>query len=148
MKDSYIFYTDKLNREYKAAFDEVELYVQSQNIDESTLEERLGELLDIFLSAQERGRPVTQITGNSMEQFCETFCSDFSAKNRIYHIADMFASIAWVLLFVSLLDVVFPEAEAADAGGLWYAASSVNLSGYLVGIFLSGGFGRMLRRKY
>lgn len=139
MKDSYIFYTDKLNQEYKTTFDEIELYVQSQNIDESTLEERMGELLDIFLSAQEKGRPVTQITGNQLEKFCETFCSDFSMKNRVYHVADWFASIAWVLLFVSILDVVFPEPDTVGGKGIWDAASSVNLSGYLIGILVAGG---------
>ena len=141
MKDSYVYYKDKLSREYLTAFEEIGMYVLSQNVDESTTEERMGELLDIFLSAQEKGRPVGQITGNSMVRFCETFCSDFSVKNRIYHVADWFASIAKILLFVSVLDVLFPEPDVmnVDGGGLWHTVSSVNLSGYLIGIFLSGG---------
>lgn len=55
MKDSYIFYKDKLGKEYLAVFEQVELYVLSRNVDESAIEERLGELLDIFLSTEAAG---------------------------------------------------------------------------------------------
>jgi DNA-binding ferritin-like protein (Dps family) len=69
MKDSYFFYKDKLQGEYKTAFDQVEIYVNAQNIDELTCEDRLGSLLDMLLSAQEAGRPVQKVVGSNMEQF-------------------------------------------------------------------------------
>lgn len=140
MKDSYIFYTDKLDEEYRAVFEQIELYVQSQNIDDHTKEERLGELLDIFLSAAKAGKAVQKITGNNLEQFCKTFCSDFGVKNRILFILDWIKSIAKVLIFVSVLDLAFPEPDGMAGGGksAWEHFSSLNISGYFIGIFAAG----------
>lgn len=102
MKDSYAFCSDRLDKEYLAVFEQVELYVQSQNVDDNTKEERLSELLDIFLSAAETGKPVQKITGNDMEQFCKTVCSDFGVKNRVLFILDFFRSIAKILVCLSV----------------------------------------------
>lgn len=140
MKDSYIFYTDKLDKEYLNVFEQIELYVLSQNVDDDTREERLGELLDIFLSASKAGKPVQKIVGNDLEQFCKTFCSDFGVKNRILFILDWMKSIAKVFVFISILDLVFPEPDVMPGGeaSMWERFSSVNISGYLIGIFCAG----------
>lgn len=143
MKDSYVFYKDKLNKEYLAVFDQIEMYVLSQNVDENTSEERLGELLDIFLSAEESGKDVREITGNNLERFCKTFCSDFSAKHRMLHIAEWFRSIAKILAVISLLDIVsfLLDLEESSAADIWSTVSSVNISGYLIGILIAGTLG-------
>lgn len=146
MKDSYILYTDKLDKEYLAVFEQIEMYVQSQNVDDNTKEERLSELLDIFLSAAKTGKPVQKITGNDLEHFCKTFCSDFGIKNRILFTLDWMKSIAKVIVFVSVLDLLFPESDATSAGNVsvWEHFSSLNISGYLIGIFLAGMFAMIL----
>lgn len=90
MRDSYVLYKDRLNDEYRIVFDQVEMYVLSQNIEDAAIEERLGELLDIFFSAMERGKPVSEITDTRLESFCKTFCSDFGVKNRILHAPERF----------------------------------------------------------
>ncbi len=138
MKDSYVFYKDHLGKEYLDVFDQIEMYVLSQNIDEATTEERRGELLDIFLSAEKTGRDVRKITGNDIEQFCKSFCSDFGTKNKILHVADYFKSIAKVLVFVSMLDLVFYVLEMAEGSevDLLHSVSSLNVSGYVMGIFV------------
>lgn len=140
MKDSYVFYKDKLNAEYKSVFEQVEMYVLTQNIDESTMEERLGELLDSFLSAQNAGKQVQKITGDSIERFCRTFCSDFGPKNRVMRILDWVKSIAWVLVAISALDVLWLLLDASETGefDLWHSISSLNLSMYLIAVTLFG----------
>lgn len=142
MRDSYMLYKDKLGKEYRTVFDQIEMFALSQNVDNAMLEERLGELLDIFIVSQEAGKSVSQITGNNIEQFCKTFCSDFNMKNRILHILDWFKSISKVLVFVSLLDLVFALLDAADGSDfdLLTCVSSVNMTGYLIGILISGIF--------
>lgn len=143
MKDSYVFYKDRLGGEYKTAFDQIEMYVTSQNVEDDTLEERMGELLDIFLISQEEGKPVREITGNQMERFCETFCSDFGVKNRLLYVAEYMKSLAKVLLFVSVLELFFSILDILENGGMSVksavsAAGSFNISGYLIGIFAAG----------
>ena len=51
MRDSYILYMDKLQGEYKEIFQQIDLYFSTQNVDEDTHEEYMGDLLDIFLLA-------------------------------------------------------------------------------------------------
>lgn len=130
MKDSYTYYKDKLNTEYKEAFEQVELYVFTQYVNESLREERLSDILDSFLSAQEKEKPVQKITGSNMERFCKTFCSDFGIKNRILNILDWLKFIAWVIFIVSMVDIVFSLWEGPN---LWRPLFFAN---YLIVIFI------------
>ena len=139
MKDSYIFYENKLNDEYKPVFEQVEMFVLTQNIDESTREERLGDLLDIFLSAQDAGKPIQKIVGNDIEQFCKTFCSDFGIKNRILNIADWMKSIAWIFVVISVLDVLWLLLDGIDTGSsdIKSSISSLDISMYFIAIAIT-----------
>lgn len=83
LNGSYYQYRVNLNDIYRPVFEQVETYVFAQNIDVNTREDRMGELLDIFLNAQANGKPVNSIVGNDIERFCKNFCSDFTVKNRI-----------------------------------------------------------------
>lgn len=132
MKDSYVFYKNKLNVEYKPVFEQVEMYVLTQNIDDSTAEERLGDLLDIFLSSQNAGKPVRNIVGTNLERFCKTFCSDFGLKNRIFRILDWLKNIAWVLVVISGLDILwlFLDTTNIDEVDLWHLISTLDISMY------------------
>lgn len=132
MKDSYVFYKEKLNAEYRYVFEQVEVYVTTQNIDLYTVEERLGELLDIFLTSQNAGKPVRSIVGNNVERFCKTFCSDFGLKNRILLIFDWIKIIAWILVAFSAIDIfwLFLDTTNTDDVDFWHLISTQNTSMY------------------
>lgn len=65
MRDSFRLYQDKLQGEYKETFQQIDLYFSTQNVDEDTREEYMCDLLDVFLLAQDEGRPVEKITGKN-----------------------------------------------------------------------------------
>ena len=92
MKESYIEYKYKLSEEYKNVFERIEAYVYSCKVDENTREERMNELLDMFLTAQNEGRPIEKIVGKDIEKFSQIFCSSFSLKNRLLSEADSLRS--------------------------------------------------------
>lgn len=142
MKDSYVFYKEKLSGEYKAVFEQVELYVLSQNVDEFTCEERLGGLLDIFLSAEAAGKPVEKITGSNLERFCKTFCSDLGVKHRILGIMDLLKTMAWLLMVFTAFDLLIFFLDASDTGdyNILHSVSSLNAAGFLVGVLIFGLF--------
>ena len=73
MNLGYIAYEDKLNKEYREAFDTVEAYGSVNNIDVEVGGEWLMELLDSMLEAQEAGEPVEKIVGTDIDQFCMEF---------------------------------------------------------------------------
>lgn len=130
MKDSYLFYKDKLQGEYKTVFDQVEIYVTAQNIDELTCEDRLGSLLDMLLSAQEAGRPVQKVVGSNLEQFCKSFCSDMGTRNRVWHFLDTLKTIAFVELMCAVIDLWGADWAGTD---FWSLLSTTNASGLVFG---------------
>lgn len=139
MKESYTLYTDQLNPEYRTVFDQIELYLGTKVIDTVTQEEQLSALLDLFLSAQQAGKPVKSIVGGDLERFCRLFCSDYGWKNRGFHLLDVLKGLAWWMLVVSAIDALLllldlSEGESVD---LLHEASTLNTSGYLMGILAS-----------
>ncbi len=128
MKDSYVFYKDKLQGEYKDVFDQVEMYVNCENVDEPTREDRLGSLLDMLLSAQESGRPVKKVVGNNIEDFCKMFCSDMGTQNKILRVLDTLKNIAVIELIFAFFDLLNADWPGTD---FWSVVSDVNASGYL-----------------
>lgn len=107
MKESYTDYKDKLSGEYKNAFERIEAYVFTCIVDESTREERLNELLDMFLTAQNEGRAVEKIVGKDAEKFSKLFCSSFSFKNRLLNVADALKSCFMYAFVLSAVQMVF-----------------------------------------
>lgn len=143
MKDSYVFYTDKLGGEYRKVFDQIELYVNTQQVDEPTKEERMNELLDIFLSAEEAGKPVERVVGNDIEAFCKAFCSEFDRSHRMLSFFDGLRSIAKTFVAVSLLDIAFLFFDWLDGAeiDLLKSLTSLNTSGFLLALLLSATLG-------
>lgn len=107
MKESYADYKDYLRGDYKMAFERIEAYVFTCNVDENTREERLNELLDMFLTSQSAGRPVEKVVGNDIEKFSKLFCSSFSFKNRVLNVADALKYYFWYIFARSALQMVF-----------------------------------------
>lgn len=139
MKETYMLYTDKLTEEYRAVFDRVEIYISTQSIDGVSVEERLNELLDIFLSAQSAGKSVDKVVGNDLEAFCKAFCSDYTLKNRILNILDILKVLAQAMLIISALDIFSIIWDLADgtAVDFYSYVSSLNVSGYFMGILIA-----------
>ncbi len=139
MKDSYVFYKDKLDAHYKPVFEQIELYVSTRNIDESTLEERLGDLLDIFISAQEAQKPVEQIVGHNLERFCKTFCADLGVKNRIFGILDLLKTAAWMLAICVGVDLLFLFLDAESGGQIdfWHVHTSEMPGVYVTALLMA-----------
>lgn len=134
MRDCYALYTDKLQGEYKDTFHQIEMYMDGKAYQMEAFEERMMELLDIFLSAQEKGKPVTAITGNNMERFCKNFCEEYSWQSRLRNVSDWFRNTAWWLLILSILELPF-LGENWEGGGksIFFTTTEVPFGAYLFG---------------
>lgn len=98
MRDYYTFYVEKLTGEYREAFRGVEAYAVGLSADDDTMEEKMNELLDLFLNAQEEGKPVQKLVGKNMEHFCDTYFSDITWKNRMQEFFDRIKVVAcWIM---------------------------------------------------
>lgn len=139
MNESYSFYTDKLNGEYRDTFSRIELYVGTKYIDDVTKEEYLSDLLDIFLTAQSEGKPVQKITGSNLERFCKTFCSGYGLKNRVLDFLDSIKTLIWGIFAFTLIDMLFSILDY-DNGiqvDVWRSNNNINIPVFLIGLLIA-----------
>lgn len=138
MKDSYVFYTDQLTGEYKEAFEQIELFMTTQRTKKEWKESQMSELLDIFLNAQERNKPVARIVGKNIEQFCKHFCVDNSWKNKFFYYMDWLKGIAWFLFVMTVLELfgILADVSYGETVDFWNMRGELNLSAYLIGLLI------------
>ncbi|MBR4881999.1 MAG: DUF1048 domain-containing protein, partial [Clostridia bacterium] len=106
MRDSYVYYKEKLDDRFLSIFEKVELFVLSCGIDKVTAEDRLSELIDIFISAQEDGRSPQSIVGEDVKAFCKVFMAEYSWRSRILKILDDIKLVFFVMLCVGMIEVI------------------------------------------
>lgn len=139
MIEYYSLYTDKLEGEYKETFQKIEAYCLMENVDTNSFNEQMMHLLDIFMNAQAKNRPVKSVVGNNLELFCKNFCSGFEVKHRLFEIVDYGKRMAWIILFFTLLDFTVAWEEEMS---FWEMKTSIG--GWIAGAVFSIIFSRIL----
>ncbi len=130
MVEYYTLYTDKLESEYKETFQKIEAYCLMENVDTNSFNEQMMHLLDIFMNAQAKNRPVKSVVGNNLELFCKNFCSGFEVKHRLFEIVDYGKRMAWLILFFTLLDLTLEE-------GIRFWEIKTSIGGWITGAVIS-----------
>lgn len=131
MKNHYYFYKDQLRGAYLEAFDKAELYSEVENVDGDVHEEMLMNLLDLLLTAQKEEKPVEKIIGPDLEQFCQSYFSNYTWRSRILTLPKRIYRLMWGIFVLELLFLPF-----WDAGETLLTATT-DLSGYVLG-FIGG----------
>ncbi len=133
MIDSYLLYKDKLKGEYHETFNQVEFYCETLGMDRCLIEERLNELMDVFISAQESEKPIEKIVGKDINSFCKSFCSDIGFKNRATNFFDHFKNVVWYVLIFSILNLIvdISELPQGETLSIW-SADGVVADGFII----------------
>jgi len=133
---SYQFNKENLKGEYLETFEHIESYCRTKLMSEQEIEDRMGYLLDIFVTAQENNLPVSKITGGNVKDFCTGFMKDSRPAGLLKYIADLLKGISWVSVIVFVLSVFFElMAGTADMWNL-IMKSSENAVWIIVGAAL------------
>ncbi len=138
MINSYLLHTSKLQGEYKETFQKIEMYVNTNLLDDHSKEELMSNLLDTFLSAQEDQRPVEKITGKNIEKFCKTFCSGYGFREHILYFVESIGGLVIIMFLISAFEAIGAllsdwEGERID---FFTRQSSFNIFAYGVGLLL------------
>lgn len=134
MRDSYTLYQDKLQGEYLEAFKQINLYFGTQQVDDDTKEEYMGDLLDIFLITQEEGKPVEKITGKNLEHFCKSFCSNLTWKQKVLKVLDRLKIMAWFTFLMAAPELLFSIGDIVNGKvNIFELTSDINIFGYILG---------------
>lgn len=129
---SYVLLKDKLEGEYKQAFDKVEIYSIVRNIDSKTDEEMMMNLLDMMLTAQKEGKPVEKIVGKDIETFCKEYFQNYDWKNRLQEIPKKIYGMMWGI-FVFCLIGLFVK---MDEEGFHLLTATMDVAAYFVGLIV------------
>lgn len=125
--------------EYRAAFDGAYKYILMQNFPSSYSDEKMAELYDLLLTAQEEGRPAEKIVGADPEAFCREFFSDFAPENRLAGELKKLFAVACVLLFFAVTDWRCAEEV------LPFGQFRLNASPFLCGLACGAGLNILFR---
>lgn len=130
---SYQFNKECLSGKYLETFEHIESYCRTKLMSERELEDRMGYLLDIFVTAQENNLPVSKITGDNTKEFCIGFMKDSRPAGLLNYIAELFKGISWVSVIVFALSAVFSLMAGAES--IWDSVmkSSENAVWIIVG---------------
>ena len=137
MRNSYTLDKDQLKGEYKDAFEQIDMYCLSLNINDDAKEERMSELLDIFLNAQEEEKPVEKITGSNIESFCKRYFSGLNWKNQLLELADTLKTLAWFLLVIEVIFLVSFVFDEKPIDNILHSGEAKSDIGSLIFIFIA-----------
>ena len=89
---------------YRAAFDGAHKYTLTQDFPSSYSDDKMAELYDLLLTAQEEGKPAEKLVGKDIEAFCKEFFSDFQPVNRLFRMLKSLFAVACVLFIFGIAE--------------------------------------------
>lgn len=82
----------------------------------------MNELLDLFITAQEKNKEISQIIGNDIKSFCDNFFAEVPKISKIREFLDSLKQLAWVLVVLDVIGFLFEldkeEKSKSDFGGI------------------------------
>lgn len=147
MKDSYNNYTNKLTGEYKSVFSDIETFGWTVDIDNILFEEKMSELLDVFISAQEENKGVDSIIGEDVNTFCNNFFDEIPKISMVREFFDSIKRLAWWILVIDVIDILMciesEEKSVSDISSLLF----LFFGSYVLSRLLAMGVRKLLYRK-
>lgn len=96
----YVAIADKLTGEYKEAFDYIDAFSDAYMNGGKYKNEKMMDLLDILLTAQEEGQQVEKVLGTDLDKFSNDFFSDRTFYDVIEPAFSKIKVLAWLLLIL------------------------------------------------
>lgn len=123
---------EQLEGDYRQVFERAEMYCCTIGVATEVEEDKMMNLFDVLLTAQNNGKPVEKIVGKDIKRFCECYFEDYSIKERIRHLPCQVYRWAWVVLIFSILELLF-ESDLGQ-GFSWGFYYQTDILPYVIGI--------------
>ena len=142
MKNSYSWHKDKLKGEYLQVFDKIELYGQVNNVHPEIYEERMMDVIDMFLVAQENEKPVENIVGKDLEGFCKMYFADEGTLwDKTKRLPKRWVTVMWLMFVFELLPFLL-DVFSGEVTSVWAPQSDMApyVTGFFIGVVILGLF--------
>lgn len=127
---------EQLTGKYKTVFEKADMYslVEAGSTEEA--EEKIMNLYDLLLQAQEENKPVEKIIGNNLETFCKEYFAPMEEAEKKWYFSLPEALYRIIkIVFIWSIIWIFPF-EGSNFG----LDTKQNISIYILGIILGVGF--------
>lgn len=137
---TYSDYADKLEGEYKEAYEKIYIYVNSFLTTGDEIEAAMNDMVDLLLSAQMDGKPVETVVGKDLQTFCKGVVKGNKNLSGIILVMVLYISLTIVFAIFEGLAGLF---HMADAGmNAW--TENINVFPYVSGLLIGLVLGRMV----
>lgn len=130
---AYITYQQKLTGEYKKAFDLIEQYGDAHMVRGSYKNEKMMDLVDLLITAQEKEIPVEKVVGSDIQKFAKDFFSDLTLGRYIFDYFDLLKLWAWLILVFELFMII----GSLNEPDFNIYTFKTDISEYLLAIFIA-----------
>lgn len=96
---------------YREAFDGAYKYILTQSFPAAYSDEKMAELYDLLLTAQEEGKPAENIVGEDITAFCKEYFSDYVPDRRFRSFLGNLFAVSCMLVLGSLFDWLCAEEQ-------------------------------------
>jgi len=131
MKMDYTVLETQLTGEYRQVYEKAQLYVTLKNTSTHYADDKMTELFDLLLTAQNDGKPVRKLVGSDTSRFCKDFFSDYTIIERLRFLPASIYRMAWLVFILELIEMF-----AADDPLKNFFTVKSDMSSYGIGILV------------
>ena len=97
----------KIAPENEKSFTDIICYLRGSNLSELDQELVRHDLLEMVLSAQERGEKIDSVIGEDYKEFCDDIIANLPPKTVKQKLADFFDTACWSLSILGIITILF-----------------------------------------
>lgn len=99
----------RVNTENSEAFTDIICYLRGANISEYNQEVIRQDLLDMVLSAQDRGKNIQSVIGEDYKVFCNNIIENLPPRSTKEKVTEFFDIICWCLSILGTINIIFAD---------------------------------------
>lgn len=103
---------EKLSGAYRTVFEKADMYSTMAASDQNNTDDKLMDLFDILMEAQQEGKSAEKIIGNDIEAFCRDFFDEEKKEKGITKVLVTVYHFLRVVLVLTILDMTLLEEES------------------------------------
>ena len=122
----------QLSGEYREVFKRAQMYATLKNMENQFFDDKMLELFDLLLTAQNEGKPASRLIGSDVSRFCKDYFSDYTIAERLRFLPVTLYRISWFVFVLELIEFFACEIPMRD-----FFAAKADMSGYGVGALVA-----------
>lgn len=122
----------QLHGEYREVFESAHVYATLKNIENAFSHDKMLELYDLLLTAQNDKKPVSKLIGSDVNRFCKDYFSDYTLAERLRFMPVSLYRVSWFVLVLELIELFAAEVPMRD-----FFSFKADMSGYGAGALVA-----------